>query len=265
MQDWVETIRASTTNVIPEAPGFPAAHVQERFVGRSGQAAIEEVIPFAKIINENGRLSGQSKVLDFGVGWGRIARLFQKTVNPANLYLADVDPEALTLCKEHRVQGQTLLLQPTGGLPFEDSELDAVYSYSVFSHLSEASGKHWLGEISRALSKGGLFVFTTQSLRFLDLVVACHNKSDANEIERSIGKYMGASPEKAASNFRAGNHAYSDVNGQGGGGILSGDFYGWAAIPVTWFTSHFGNDFEIIDYIDDPAQFEQAVFVTKRK
>ncbi|MDT4855761.1 hypothetical protein FQZ97_901280 [compost metagenome] len=163
------------------------------------------------------------------------------------------------------MRGQTILLDPTGSLPLANSSLNAVYSYSVFSHLSEASAKHWLREISRVLSIGGIFVFTTQSLRFLDLVVACHNKADANDIERSIGKYMGARPEKAAINFRAGMHAYSDVNGQGGGGVLSGDFYGWAAIPVIWFTSHFGADFRIIDYIDDPSRFEQAVFVAMRK
>lgn len=265
MLDWAKTIKESAVYPTPDTPGFPASHIQERFVGRSGRAAIEEVIPFAEIVNDSARLSSTSKVLDFGVGWGRIARLFQKTVCPDNLYLADVDPEALALCKENRVQGRTILLDPTGSLPFANASLNAVYSYSVFSHLSEASAKHWLHEISRTLSKGGLFAFTTQSLRFLELVVACHNKPDANDIERSVGKYMGASPENAATNFRAGKHAYSDVNGQGGGGVLSGDFYGWAAIPSNWFTSHFGADFKIIDYIDDPSRFEQAVFVTKRK
>ncbi|MFC4625538.1 hypothetical protein ACFO1V_09970, partial [Daeguia caeni] len=120
-------------------------------------------------------------------------------------------------------------------------------------------------EISRTLATGGIFVFTPQSLRFLDLVVACRNKVDANEIERNIGRYMGSNPERAVAAFKAGEHAYSDVNGQGGGGVLTGDFYGWAAIPASWFTKQFGTDFEVIDYIDDPARFEQAVFVTRKK
>ncbi|MFC4624512.1 class I SAM-dependent methyltransferase [Daeguia caeni] len=143
MLEWAEKIKSSVSQPVPEAPGFPPAYIQERFVGRSGQAAIEEVIPFAQIVSDIGHLTLESKVLDFGVGWGRIARLFQKTVSSDNLYLADVDPEALSLCKETRVRGQAILLDPSGSLPFNDGFFDAIYSYSVFSHLAEASAKHW--------------------------------------------------------------------------------------------------------------------------
>lgn len=265
MLDWATQIKASVNQDIPEAPGFPPDYVQTRFVGRSGVAAIEEVIPFAEIVYREGNIQTASKVLDFGVGWGRIARLFQKAVSEDNLFLADVDADALSLCKQLGVKGSTIHLAPDGKLPLDDQSLDAVYSYSVFSHLSEDAARHWLSEICRVLKPSGLLVFTTQSLRFLDLVVACRNKRDANAIERSIGDYMGPNPEKAIADFKAGKHSFSDVNGSGGGGVLSGEFYGWAAIPLEWFNSNFGDRLELVDYIDNPVHFEQAVIIARRK
>ncbi|WP_176073192.1 class I SAM-dependent methyltransferase [Brucella intermedia] len=265
MLDWAAQIKASVNEDVPDAPGFPPEVVQARFVGRSGVSAIEEVIPFAEIVYREGHIQSTSRVLDFGVGWGRIARLFQKAVDEDNLFLADVDADALKLCSDLRVKGFPIHVTPGGNLPLEDRSLDVVYSYSVFSHLSENAARHWFSEIFKTLKSSGVLVFTTQSLRFLDLVVACHNKSDASEIERSIGSYMGANPEKAVIDFKAGKLAFSDVNGAGGGGVLSGEFYGWAAIPLEWFKSYFGDQMDLLDYIDDPSQFEQAVIVARKK
>lgn len=134
----------------------------------------------------------------------------------------------------------------------------------MFSHLSENAARHWLLEICKCLKPSGLLVFTTQSLRFLDLVVACRNKLDANEMERNIGNYMGAKPDKAVIDFKSGKLAFSDVDGFGGG-VLSGEFYGWAAMPLEWFNSHFSGQMDLIDYIDDPSQFEQAVIIARKK
>lgn len=265
MLDWAMQIKTSVNEDVPDAPGFPPEAVQARFVGRSGVSAIEEVIPFAEIVYREGNIQSTSRVLDFGVGWGRIARLFQKAVNEENLFLADVDADALKLCSELRVKGIPMHVTPNGNLPLEDRSLDVVYSYSVFSHLSESAARHWLSEVCKKLRSSGVLVFTTQSLRFLDLVVACHNKSDANDIERSIGNYMGGAPDKAVIDFKKGKLVFWDANGVGGGGVLSNEFYGWAAIPLEWFNSYYGDQMDLIDYIDDPSQFEQAVIVARKK
>lgn len=247
-----------------DLPGFPPALVQSRFVGRSGRGALEEVLPFIALIREYSSPNKDTQMLDFGVGWGRIARFFQETVSPTKLHLADVDPDALKWCEDCGVKGSRALLDPDGLLPFEDNSLDAVYSYSVFSHLSEASAIHWLHELHRALRPNGVLIFTTQSMRFLQLVLACSNKVDPSDMEASIGTYMGPNPLKSVERFQSGQHAYSDVNGGGGGGMLSGEFYGWAAIPKVWFDQKFGSSFRVEEYIDDPSLLEQAVFVVRK-
>lgn len=264
MDDSIARIVASATSNASDLPGFPPTAVQERFVGQSGEAALLEVVPFFELIDSNSRIGRQSVVLDFGVGWGRIARFYQDVVLATNMYLADVDPEALEWCRTCRVQGIPILVDPMGALSLETASIDVAYSYSVFSHLSADAALHWFNELHRVLKPRSYLVFTAQSLRFLDLVNACALKSDANAIERSIGRYMGPNPARAVDRYKRGEHAYSDVNGGGGGGILSGEFYGWAAIPPEWFENNLRSKFAIEDYIDDASRFEQAVYVARR-
>ena len=54
---------------------------------------------------------------------------------------------------------------PDGSIPKD--WFDLVVGWSIFSHLSEASLKEWLQEISTVLRPGGHAVFTTWGLRFL--------------------------------------------------------------------------------------------------
>ncbi|MGO4450144.1 class I SAM-dependent methyltransferase [Phyllobacterium sp. TAF24] len=261
---WVDTIIRSAGESIPEAPKFPPVDVQERFVGRSGKPALVEVLPFIALIRKYARISNNTKMMDFGVGWGRIARFFQDAISEDTFYLADVDQEALQWCVDCSVKGNRVLLDPIGSLPMQDGTLDIIYSFSVFSHLSEASAKHWLNELHRVLKPGGVLIFTTQSMRFLHLVRACHAKARPNDIERSIGQYFGSNPQRAVDRYAEGKHTYTDVGGDGGGGVLSGEFYGWAAIPPRWVHSTLGGMFKVMKYIDNPKVQEQAIFVLKK-
>ena len=263
LKEWCRRILASAGGTTEaDLPGFPPAPIQERFVGRSGPAAIEEVIPFFEAIVDRASPDADTAILDFGAGWGRIARLFQVITTHERLYLADVDPEALEWCRQCGVAGVPLLLEPNGVLPLSENSLDVVYSYSVFSHLAEHAARHWFAEIGRTLKPGGLFVFTTGSLRFLELVRACHEKPNPNQFEAMIGRYMGSDPYLAIRRYQHGLHTYSDT---GGGGMLSGEFYGWAAIPPKWFDAEVGHLFELEAHVDDRSMSEQAVYITRRR
>lgn len=261
MTSWADKIVTAADGTSTEVPGFPPPGVQERFVGRSGAAALEEVRPFVDLIDRYVDVNEGTVAIDFGAGWGRIARFFQDRIGDGNnFHLMDVDPEALEWCRTCRVVGNRQQIDPNGKLPLESGSVSLVYAYSVFSHLSERSAIHWLEEFKRAIKPDGILVFTTQSLRFLDLVRACSEVEAPNPIEERIGKYMN-NPQEAVNQFREGNFVYSDT---GGGGVLSGEFYGWAALPLDWMRAQFAGSFEIVEYIDDPAYFEQAVVVAKK-
>lgn len=226
-----------------------------RFVGAAGEQALREVLPFLDLVSTH--LTGEPQtVLDFGAGWGRIARFF----DGPQMLLADVDKEALDLCARLGVKGKPLLLTPNGPLPLRQRSVDFVYAYSVFSHLSEANARHWLGEISRVLRPGGVFAFTTQSERFINLVAGCAKVENPTQIQQQIGRYL-RDPDQARETFRRGEHVFS---GTGGGGVLEGDFYGWAAVPPKWVEAN-ATSFEILRYVDDPRVLEQAVFVLRKR
>ena len=72
---------------------------------------------------------------------------------------------------------------------------------------------------------------------------------------------MGPNPKEAIHSYKNGLHAYSNT---GGGGVLSGDFYGWAAIPPKWINDNFQCRFSVESYIDDQSQFDQAVYIIRK-
>jgi predicted RNA methylase len=51
-------------------------------------------------------LSPETRILDFGCGWGRILRFFLKDVPAKNLIGVDVDPEVIEICKETIREGR---------------------------------------------------------------------------------------------------------------------------------------------------------------
>ena len=225
--------------------------------GVSGPAAIEEVIPFFEAIVDRTSPDADTAILGLGVGWGRIARLFQGISTHERLYLADVDPEALEWCRQCGVARVPLLLEPNGVLPLSENSLDVVYSYSVFSHLAEYAARHWFAEIGRTLKPRGLFVFTTQSLRFLELVRACHERVimlirprrrlvgtwEATRILRSVAIEKGCihipilvEAECSQANFTVGH------------------------IPPKWFDTEVGHLFEVEAYVDDRSMLSRRIY-----
>jgi ubiquinone/menaquinone biosynthesis C-methylase UbiE len=157
---------------------FPPSELQDGTHGSSGETALREAAEFYKFVASHEffprkAVSG-TNFLDFGTGWGRIARLF----------LRDFDLDGFFAFEPHHTSSyRTRLLNPylcvfTGGeLP--DQKLpgqcfDVVVGWSVFSHLSEHSTAAWLEELARVTRKDGYCVFSAFGARFLDDLVARH-------------------------------------------------------------------------------------------
>ncbi len=227
-------------------PGFPPEQIQVEYVGSSGESSLQDCWPFVQRVLQVIPLDQNSTVVDFGVGWGRIARFFHET--PANVFLADISNQALCLVKEYGIRGIPLKVEESRSIPLSSSSVDLVYSYSVFSHISEGSAIFWINEMHRILKSGGAFVFTALSLRFLDFVRRCSIIQNPTALERSIGAYI-ESPELAIENFCAGKHVFTGVGGREMQG-LSADNYGWAAMPRTWLESIVDYKFKIEEYED---------------
>jgi ubiquinone/menaquinone biosynthesis C-methylase UbiE len=75
-------------------------------------------------------------------------------------------------------------------LPFRDAKFDAIYNFSVLTHLSEDLQIAWVRELQRVLKPGGLFACTThgEAYRYLLVTDAERAAFDAGQLVVQ-GKY----------------------------------------------------------------------------
>jgi SAM-dependent methyltransferase len=155
-----------------EFPSFPEDQLQNRIHGHSGAHSIKEASHFYQFVKRNAYefIENRSAAyfFDFAAGWGRISRLFLRDFSLRRMFAYEPN---LTYCSIGRacnpyinyVCGDYLPQQILGSEVFS-----LAVGWSIFSHLSELAARPWLREISRILKSGGLFVFTTWGLRFLE-------------------------------------------------------------------------------------------------
>jgi SAM-dependent methyltransferase len=106
------------------------------------------------------------RVLDWGVGCGRVARHFPAGRSDA-LTGCDIDRDNIDWCKQH-LPGTFVASQLTPPLPFDDASFDVVYGISVFTHFREPMQLRWLGELARVTAPGAILLLTTHGQTAID-------------------------------------------------------------------------------------------------
>jgi ubiquinone/menaquinone biosynthesis C-methylase UbiE len=114
------------------------------------------------IIEAYGGDEGPLRVLDWGIGPGRVAVPLKRLLRPADRILgADVDRFNVDWCAEHLKDIEVLASGLYPPLPYEDESFDVIYGISVVTHLMPATIDSWLREMRRVLRPGGLCILTT--------------------------------------------------------------------------------------------------------
>jgi SAM-dependent methyltransferase len=156
------------------APPLPDEAVQSQFVGSCGPEAFVEARVFCSKLRVTARrhadkIRPRSKVLDFGVGWGRLYRMMLNYVVPENLVGVDIDKMCIDLCRKAMPYGTFAQNGIRPPLAFPGGSFDLIYAYSVFSHLAPETGGDWFRDFRRVLKPGGLFAFTTLKAAHLEV------------------------------------------------------------------------------------------------
>ncbi|MEO8848939.1 MAG: class I SAM-dependent methyltransferase [Casimicrobiaceae bacterium] len=99
-----------------------------------------------------------ARVLDWGVGCGRLARHFPRQ-RAGKLDGCDIDHDNVAWCAAN-LAGNFVPSSLAPPLPFDDDCFDVVYGVSVFTHLREALQDRWLAELRRITRVGGLVLTT---------------------------------------------------------------------------------------------------------
>lgn len=271
--DWLATLKSSICNSVIDGisfPGFPDPTIQSNWVGSANEMALDDAFNFYINIksyceNLGMPLRLDSKILDFGVGWGRILRFFLKDTSISNLYGIDVDPVILKICEQTKVPGSLRQVGPSGPTDFNSESFDLIYAYSVFSHLSETTHIEWIKEFTRILKPGGIFIATTWPRSFIDFCISLkENGPDFHPHHPVLNDWFSAlarafpEPNLAFSAYDSGEYLFVSTQ-------KNVSFYGDTLIPKGYIEKNWIKYLNLCQFIDDKSICPQAMIVMKKE
>lgn len=248
-------------------PGFPPPDIQRMFVGSVDEHALREGYNFYRVVKQccaryGAAIKPTTRILDFGCGWGRIARFFFKDVRSSNFFGVDVDPDMIALCQDTLPCGTYSVVGAYPPMLFGPESLDAIFAYSVFSHLAEDVALDWIKEFARVLRPGGLVLATTQRRGFLDFCASLHAKGPPFESLWHAALADSFVPVEAARRvYDTGGFLFSPT---GGGANRPRSVYGEALIPRSYIQRTYSQFLHLRDWVDNPAELPQALFVLQK-
>lgn len=182
-----------------------------------------------------------------------------------NIHGLDVDPWFTDITRKLFSSDRFETCAPFPPVRYQDASFDLIYSYSVFSHLSEEACSAWINEFARILRPGGMVAFTTRHETFFDFCAwAKQQGPSAPPYIAALGELF-PDLDAARHAYREGRLVHASSKGVGGGGPRDESFYGETWIPETYARDKYSNTFEFVAGYFDGAQYDQACFALKRK
>jgi len=225
-------------NIKAYFPSMASEEVQQNWTGAHGNDLLQQTAAFVKTLKcgyteLTGKEIENSKVLDFGCGWGRIIRLLYKFTSFENIYAVDPWDESIIKCREHGIKAELALSEwVPKSLPFK-CRFDFIYSFSVFTHLSEKTAHTALQTLRNCIAADGLLAITIRPKEYWYI----HDK--------------GALATEMVQRHSEKGFAYTPLYGQT---PINGDItYGNASISMDYIHSHFPQwrivsaDYNLID------------------
>jgi hypothetical protein len=274
--DWLRLVSESMTDrsvVSPFGnlmPGFPSEDLQRNTTSLSGDQALLQAHSFYTDIcsvldSSRNKIDPTWKILDFGSCWGRISRFFMRDVPLENLYGLDVEQSFVDECKQLFGSENFQVCAPLPPSPFQDSSVNVISAYSVFSHLSERAFLAWMNEFHRILQPDGILAFTTRNEGFMDYCGRLRNEVDSLSGYAKALAMMMPDIRGAKERYNAGEFVFVTDKGLGGGGAMNESFYGEAFIPKPYVKRTLGKMFELLDFKASGEAYDQALFVLKKR
>jgi SAM-dependent methyltransferase len=266
--DWLSVLVRSVTEPVIDGvpmPGFPPAELQRNTVGSTGEHALQEAFVFYAIVKkyalQAGRaLNSETRVLDFGCGWGRILRFFLKDCRAANVHGVDVDPHLVAVCQSTFPYSQFAQVNHAPPTTLPDESFDVITGYSVFSHLAEPVSLAWVAELTRLLKPRGLLFVTTHPRDFIEFCRSLQGRDHEFAWHQALSKSF-VETEAALAAYAAGEFLYAPT---GGGPALPSEFYGEAIIPEAYVRRNWTASLNLVAFVDDRSVVPQALIVMQK-
>jgi ubiquinone/menaquinone biosynthesis C-methylase UbiE len=248
-------------------PAMPDEGTQARFTGLKGDETMMrafDAYALVKQLSEKylGRVSELQSILDFGCGWGRMVRFFLKDLEPSRIWGADCLSSIIDVCQQTNKWCNFRVVDPLPPTTFPDETFDLIYSFSVFSHLSEDAHNKWLHEFNRLLRPGGLLITTTMGRQFIEYCRTLREVGDVptKGVAREIAKVF-PNTEQSLSEYDNGKYCHHPLDG---GDLLNPSFFGETCIPKGYVLNHWTKQFEFLEFIEgNDLQSQNAIVVKK--
>lgn len=147
-------------------PAMASDEAQLGWTGKCGPELRDHTIDFVRIVAQNfQRITGRSlehkRILDFGFGYGRIARMMYYFTDPDGYFGVDPMQQSLDICASDRVLGQFKKINYiTPDFELDGRRFDLIFAYSVFTHTSEKVTNTSLRALRRHIKNNGVLVIT---------------------------------------------------------------------------------------------------------
>lgn len=184
-----------------------------------------------------------TKILDLGSENGtNIFNVLKDTsYNPANVYIADIDQNAVEEGKQN-YGFNAVLIDETGKLPFADKFFDIVYCSSVIEHVTVVKSDVWTWKDGKQ--------FSAESWK--------HQKLFADEIVRLGKQYFVQTPSK---NFPIESHTWLPLVGY----LPRKQFLPVLKLSNRFWVKQAEPDFNLLDANDMKRLFPDAEIVKEKK
>lgn len=153
-------------------PRMASEDLQQRWTGTFGITLLRQTSAFVRSLVYNyARFTGDTlegrSILDFGCGYGRIARWMYYFSDPACVIGLDPWPRAIEACRQDGLGPQFIQSDylPTS-LPVGDARFALIYAFSVFTHLSERATRVALKTLTDYLTDNGLIGITIRPVEY---------------------------------------------------------------------------------------------------
>ncbi len=174
LYEWFRTLerkisvrnRGYSTNVAPDGLPLPPATLRMRVAGTADIASFLQGGELAahavrELLATGGRpVERCSAILDFGCGCGRVLRQWKDLTGTA-FHGTDLNAELVEWCRRQLPFASSSVNALEPPTSFDSESFDAIYAFSVFTHMPGEVQKRWLQEFLRILKPRGLLIFST--------------------------------------------------------------------------------------------------------
>jgi ubiquinone/menaquinone biosynthesis C-methylase UbiE len=252
-------------------PTFPPAEVQQKIHGHANAHSLRESFKFYQLVKQyadyaDRPFSPDKTLVDFGCGWGRVARLFMHSIAPPNIVGVEPNSERVAMARQHNPMLCFLQSRRLPPLILRDGSVDYIVAFSVFSHLDEMFANAWINEFARIIKPGGIAFLTTQRRAFVDNCekarqeIASGAQPDSGWVAAVARSFV--DKEAYLKDYDAGIFLHSASGGKPPS-LSSG--YGETAVAPNYIKKHWAQHFTLLDFVDDSDRLPQAMMVLQRR